>query len=950
MGTLAAVLRAFADLAPSGGSVPLDVTSAYGPFAWLGLPDEPAKVFGEPPGDTPQVLRVRADQQLRRLAGLDALHRDERLLRAGWVFLAGSVEVDGRRRVVCLPLLSRPVRLRGRGAVTVSPAGDDELVALVEDVHEAARLEGAPAFGGGALDGGPVPAELLDRLTSLQQWIRDVATAAGMPVRAVLPPDEDPRHHTRGDGLVAVVGIGVYAARDVAAADMRSTLRAWAGVPGLETTAFGALYGTAVAAAEPGEELVRSPLPLTRAQAEVVRRSRTDAVSVVSGGPGSGKSHALVACAIEAVAGGAAVLVATQSLHAAEVLADLLARYPGPTPVVFGSSEQREAVATTLAGGLPAGPRRRELAAAEGAVTAAAAHAATVAELIGELLEREQLAGRSEELAALAPSLSATAPGAFDLGVAHERAVALLAQATAPAGGGWWSDRRRRRGERALRRLLRADADVTLGRVALALDVARARRAAAELATHGGTTIGALWDELAAAEEALAAAAGTLVDAHARDVPAGARASVAALGAALRAGRGRRREMLARMDGAELVRALPLWIGTLRDIDDLLPRTAGLFDLVILDEASQIDQIRAAPALLRARRAVVGGDPRQLRHVSFVADLDVAARVEEHRLGALADRLDVRRSSALDTAAAVAPATWLGEHFRSVPHLIGFSAERFYPQPIRLMTRHPRTDTVDAIRVVTVDGARDGDGVNAEEVRAAVALLADLQAAGETSVGVISPFRAQADALEEAVLAAYDVEAIERLGLRSGTVHELQGNERDVVVISLALSDADPPAARRFVEDANLFNVMVTRARRRVVVVTSLPAGCGGLLGDYLGHARRAPSPPDATGVAGGWARAVHDELVAAGVPVVAGYPVGRWSVDLCVGAGAEAVGVECAVHPDGWQTHVERHRALRRVGWRIVDAFPTRFETASGAAIDLATLVAGSARDGGHP
>lgn len=939
MGTLAAVLRAFADLSPAGSSVPLDVTNAYGPFVWLGVPDEPTRVFGELSDDAAQVLRVRGSQPLRRLAGLDALHRDERLLRAGWVFLAGSIEIDGRRRRVCLPLLSRPIRLRGRGMVAVTPAGDEELLALVDDPEEAARLERAPVFGGGTLDGPRIPQELVDRLSDVQRWIRDVTAAAGMRVRAVLAPEEDLRRHVGEDGLVAVVGIGVYAARDVAATDIRSTLAAWTGVTGLDDTAFGAVYGTASRTTEPGDEPVRSALPLTRAQADVVRRSRTDPVSVVSGGPGSGKTHALVACAMDAVAHGDSVLVATQSLHAAEVLADLLARYPGPTPVVFGSSEQRAAVATQLAAGLPAGPHRRELARVEVAVTAAAAHTATVRQVIGEALDRERLAGRGDELAALAPSLAVTAPGAFDLGVSHDRALALLEHAQTSAHG-WWHGRRRGRAERRLRRLLRADRDAALERVALALEVARSRRAAAELASYGGTAIGGLWDELAEAEERLAEAVGGLVDARARDVPAGARASAAALGTALRAGRGRRREMLARMDGAELVRALPLWIGTLRDVDDLLPRVPGLFDRVILDEASQIDQIRAAPALLRARRALVGGDPRQLRHVSFVADLDVAARIEEHRLGALADRIDVRRSSALDTAASVAASTWLDEHFRSVPHLITFSAERFYPQPIRLMTRHPRSDDRTAIAVVHVDGARDGAGVNAAEVSAALEQLAALQAQGADSVAVISPFRAQADALEEAILAAYEVEAIEGLGLRSGTVHELQGNERDVVVISLALGAGDPPGVRRFVEDPNLFNVMVTRARRRMIVLTSLGADCGGLLGDYLAHAHRSPAPPDASGTVDAWTRAVHDELVAAGTPVRAGYPVGRWSVDLCVGDGADAVGVECCVHPDGWQAHIDRHRALRRAGWRLVDAFPTRYDGDHvRAAIDLATV-----------
>src|SRR5205814_2962584 len=100
-------------------------------------------------------------------------------------------------------------------------------------------------------------------------------------------------------------------------------------------------------------------------------------------------------------------------------------------------------------------------------------------------------------------------------------------------------------------------------------------------------------------------------------------AALAALATALRSGRSARGVQLSRLRDDSLTDALPLWVGTLADIDDLLPPLEGLFDLVILDEASSIEQPLAAPALLRSRRAVIVGDPQQLRHASFLADTDV---------------------------------------------------------------------------------------------------------------------------------------------------------------------------------------------------------------------------------------------------------------------------------------------------------------------------------------
>jgi superfamily I DNA and/or RNA helicase len=137
---------------------------------------------------------------------------------------------------------------------------------------------------------------------------------------------------------------------------------------------------------------------------------------------------------------------------------------------------------------------------------------------------------------------------------------------------------------------------------------------------------------------------------------------------------------------------LPLWVGTLDEVERMLPSVAALFDLVILDEASQIDQLRAVSALCRAERAMVVGDAG--------VDDPVTRRL-----------LDVRRNSLFDVAAAAGPIVMLDEHVRSVPHLIDFSSNTFYGGALRLMTQHPNTEGLDAISQVQVSGDRT-DGVN----------------------------------------------------------------------------------------------------------------------------------------------------------------------------------------------------------------------------------------------
>jgi hypothetical protein len=895
------LFAALADLAPASGEQVLDVARGGQPLAWLADPD-----------------RLPRNKTVERLAALDALHKEERILRRGWAWVLGTADIDGVKRKVRLPLLTQPVRIERGLRSRLVPAGDLELTPLVADRAVAARLEAAPGLGSTGW------------LTAFgtSAWLTSAAEAAGLRIARVMPPiGTAPK--LAPDELVGYAVAGLYIARDVTSVGLRDTLLNWSARPGLEDTALARVYTTAAEPAPraqpdaPETGRPASPLPLNAAQREVVLRTRDEPVVVVSGPPGNGKSHTVVAAALDTVDRGGSVLVATQSGYAAEVLGELLARYPGPAPVLFGNAERRAALAPELGDGADA----RQLGRDDAAVHAAGAK---VAGLLGGIDAALALERRAEELTTwepLLPGLHVDAPAAFE--PRFDPAVAARLLATS----GW----RRRWALWRLRKSMGAAGQVPLDRLQAAVEAAGSVAAAARLASTGGTDLGPAWAGLLDADDAFAAAVGTAMRHRAGSAKrwsGDARRSAAALANALRAGRNRRREALAALDGPALVRALPLWVGTVADVEDLLPATPGLFDLVILDEAAHIDQIRAAPVLARARRALIAGDARQLRFVSFVADVDVAVTLAAHGLEGYADRLDVRRSSAFDVATGAAPVTYLDEHYRCVPQLIEFSAKRFYDDRIALVTRHPRHEQADVIDVRRVSGATVHDGVNQAEVDAVVAEVRRLPEAGR--LAVITPFRAQADALEAALLNAFTVAEIERLGLRVGTVHAFQGSEADTVVASLGLVDGDAPARQRFVADPNLFNVLVTRARRRMLVVTSLreaDGASGGIVADYLAYSTAPPPAQTSAERDGSWTARLAQELAAGGFAVRTGYPVGRWRVDLCAGD----TGLICRTHPDGAEAHVERQRTLLRAGWTVLDAFESRWSgDAVRAALEL--------------
>lgn len=689
-------------------------------------------------------------------------------------------------------------------------------------------------------------------------------------------------------------------------------------------TAFASLYGKEPISAEPEES--------------------TAEVSVVSGPPGTGKTHLVVAAAIDAISRGEAVLIATQSDHAAESVSEVLGRYPAPPHVRFGRAEHRLEVAERLSAGRLQAPSDRLVAEAEARESKSRERRDEILRIIRSALEREVALDEGLRHRDSLAMLTADAPGVLRSDADHQRLAELLSRVGESTSriGRW----RSRRAQRELRRLVDARSSAGVDEIIRAVRAALAARDVEQAMAMGGVSLNAFWTDLAEADDAWRSDLADLVDVRRRHTGRlrrrRARASVAALANVLRTGQTRRSALLSDIESDDFLDLLPLWVGTVNEVEHTLPVIPELFDLLILDEASQIDQIHAAGALCRARRVMVVGDPKQLRHVSFVADdqmEDLFDRVglEDPMLRRL---LDVRRNSVFDVAAAATEVVWLDEHFRSVPHLIDFSAKHFYDDEIRLMTQHPSVEGQDAIDQIRVEGKRV-DGVNQAEVDIVRDLIVDLGYRLDTgTIGVVTPFRKHADAMVETVLDRFSLAQIRQFGLRTGTVHSFQGTERDTVIISLGLGPDDLGQALRFIEDRNLFNVMITRARRRIVLVHSFDPGDlpRGLLAEYFRFVDDPPLFVERRSEASPWVRRMADALSGPDRRVVTNYPVAGWTVDLALGQGTAAFGIECTVHPDGVDAHIERHLTLLRAGWTLTDAFQSRWiDDPEQAAVHLA-------------
>ena len=228
--------------------------------------------------------------------------------------------------------------------------------------------------------------------------------------------------------------------------------------------------------------------------------------------------------------------------------------------------------------------------------------------------------------------------------------------------------------------------------------------------------------------------------------------------------------------------------------------------------------------------------------------------------------------------------------------------------------------------------------MNQAEIDAVLHQIKILSGVEFRSIGVISPFRAQVDALTEAILAEWEPDAMARRKLEVGTVHAFQGAEFDAVVASWVLDQDSAPQTWSFLNDPNLFNVMITRARKKMIVFTSHPEPPG-LAGQYVNHGLEPPRrdqdhpPPESpdrfstvTSSAQSWINQVADALIDAGYTVEVGYQVGPFAVDVVVRNLAKPVAVICWPAVEGDEHHRQREQVLRRLGWQVLDAFESRW------------------------
>jgi len=406
--------------------------------------------------------------------------------------------------------------------------------------------------------------------------------------------------------------------------------------------------------------------------------------------------------------------------------------------------------------------------------------------------------------------------------------------------------------------------------------------------------------------------------------------------------------------------AVPVWIMPLHRVAQMFKAKAGMFDVIIVDEASQCD-LRGLMIGYLGKKLLVVGDPEQISPAGIFQDLGKNYDLISRYLYdfPLSDRFSIENSLFNLAEWRIKDEIMLTEHFRSVPEVIAFSNHHVYDgklQPLRYP--QPKGLLKPALIPKLVEGGyqNTNNKVNEPEAKEIVEKIAELvedpnyqqRPDGHLcSFGVISLLAEdQAKYIKELLLRHPKIgeRVIEERNIVCGDAYAFQGDERDVMFLSMvkALNPNDlndTVSASGYTNDKakQRFNVAATRGRDQVFLYHSIPVQEFRNPEDWrykilnwyydpkteeLEVGRKALKKEFDSGRASQFSFDVGNILIDRGYQVLPEYPVIGYRIDLVVQGENARLAVECdgdQYHTlETWEQDQIRERQLRRAGWEF--------------------------------
>lgn len=409
-----------------------------------------------------------------------------------------------------------------------------------------------------------------------------------------------------------------------------------------------------------------------------------------------------------------------------------------------------------------------------------------------------------------------------------------------------------------------------------------------------------------------------------------------------------RREMQEQMQIAK--EAIPIWIMPLDKVIEQYPYSnKPQFDVVIMDESSQ-SSIISLTALLRGKKMVIVGDDKQISPISVGITIDSLKALQNKYLTNIGLGVGFDMDMSIyDLAQNVCGSkkVVLKEHFRCLPEIIDFSNKYFYGNQINCLKVRSNENTIKNpietyfLDDATVNVAGSNYLINQKEIDKIVSILRNIESNKlyknkDIGIIVLQNSNAQIKALNTAIWQNFSSDFIKERRIKIGNSYEFQGDERDVIILSMVISKKQEDGETRIVkalttkEFERSFNVASSRAKEQVILVYSihpneLNKDCLRYkLITYYNTFKKNENTVRDIKLNTDFEKEIYKELRNNNIDVTSHFRIGKYEIDFVVN---DENGKKIAIECDGddfkgkeeYEADIIEQDVLTRCGWKFI-------------------------------
>lgn len=246
------------------------------------------------------------------------------------------------------------------------------------------------------------------------------------------------------------------------------------------------------------------------------------------------------------------------------------------------------------------------------------------------------------------------------------------------------------------------------------------------------------------------------------------------------------------------------------------------FDLCIIDEAGQCDVATALLPIMRAGNLMLVGDPQQLKPVILMHKEDNDILRKKYGISEEYDYIKHSVYTCFSLLDTQGTEVLLHHHYRCNKKIVEFANQKYYNGQLEVCTVEDNESGLEALRYINIENSStEQKNTSPSEVTVILDILEKYRnefTDKELSLGIITPFRAQAEIVRDAL----SKEGIRNAEEMCGTVHAFQGDQKDVIILSTSITEQTQPGTYSWLKNnQELINVASTRPKKQLVVLTA---------------------------------------------------------------------------------------------------------------------------------